>query len=241
MAEFAQLLNASPEELVRIFYKVKESPASGFVTKIDHTAKQLGMNHNQLICGLGFNRNLEELTDIISVLGFSSSKLLRYRRDELFTHDIYSQLSIDDVLDIYTHCLAEPSVLSEIEVLLPKRLAEIEIAVDDLTNPTAAISFKMELHVIYSSEIVSEPFAKKRILAKKNTIRVTPMWHEEIRLIVENNVIPAGNLFFSEQLSPEEKIVLIESGEINISMIKNRMQNTAITLAERSMLEDHLN
>ena len=240
MADFAQILNASPEDLVRLFYRIKQSTARGFVAKIDHTAAQLELNHSQLICALGFNKHLEELIDILSVLGFSSAKLLRYRRDELFIHDVYHQLSIDDVLDIYTFCMAEPTVLLEVQHLLQQRLSEIESAIKGLSNPNATISFKMELHVVYSSEIATGAFAEQRIMSKKNLKTATSMWHEEIRLIVENSVIPAGNLFFSEQLSPEEKLVLIESGEINISMIKNRMQNTTITAAERDMLEDHL-
>lgn len=241
MADFAGLLNASPEELVRIFYRVKDAKVHGFVAKIDHVASSIGLNHSQLICGLGFNKHLEELVDILSVLGFSSGKLLKYRRDELFAHDIYDRLSIDDILDIYTHCLADQNSLTELEPLLPLRINNIESSIEDASDPAIAISYKMELHAIYSSQIASTLFAEQRILMKKETKSSGKMWLEEIRLITENQVIPASNLFFSEDLTPEEKLMLIESGEINVSMIKNRMQNTDITTAERNMLEDKLN
>ena len=241
MADFVQLMEDSPEDLVRIFYRVKNPDFDGFVAKINHIANQLGLNHAQLICGLGFNSHLDELVDILSVLGFSTAKLLKYRRDELFTHDLYAELSIDDVLDIYTYCSKESNTLSEIERLIPMRLSEMENSIEGSSDPTVLISYKMELHAIYTSHLATETFAQQRILLKKKTNISRKMWLEEIRLIIDNNVIPAGNLFFSEELSPEEKLVLIESGEINVSMIKNRMQNTSISAAERDMLEDKLN
>lgn len=241
MVDFAELLSASPEELVRVFYGLKDARVHGFVAKIDHVAAAIGLNHSQLICGLGFNKNLEELVDILSVLGFSIGKLLKYRRDELFTHDIYNHLSIDNMLDLYTHCLAEQSVLAELEPLLPTRINEIASLIDSRSDATVALSYKMELYAVYSSQIATAAFAEQRILAKEKNKPAARMWLEEIRLIAENRVIPAGNLFFSEELTPEEKLVLIESGEINVSMIKNRMQNTAISAAERNMLEDKLN
>ena len=241
MASFTQLLNASPEDLLRIFYRVKPSSNAGFVAKIDDVAAQLDLNHAQLICGLGFNPQIAELVDVISVLGFTSPKLLCYRRDELFTHDVYDQLSIDDVLDLYTHCIAEQSILLETQSLLPARLDEIETAATKPSKPNTVISYKMELHAIYSSTIATEPFAERRILSKQQSgSPPTQIWCDEIKLITENEVIPPGNLFFSDQLSPAENLVLIESGGVNVSMIKNRMQNTAITEAERDMLEDHL-
>ena len=241
MAGFIQLLNATPEDLLRVFYRVKPSAHAGFVAKIDDIAAQLDLNHVQLICALGFNPQIAELVDVASVLGFTSPKLLCYRRDELFTHDLYNQLSIDDVLDLYTHCLEEQSVLLEIQSLFPDRLDEIESAITGPSNPNTVISYKMELHAIYSSAVATEPFAERRILSKQQPGPApTQMWCDEIRLITENDVIPPGNLFFSDQLSPAEKLVLIESGGIDVSMIKNRMQNTAITAAERDMLEDNL-
>ena len=71
---------AAPEEkLVQIFYRIKPLQHDDFIAKINHTASQLDVNHSQLVCALGFNKNIRDLTDILSVIGFTSYKLLSYR------------------------------------------------------------------------------------------------------------------------------------------------------------------
>lgn len=241
MADFNELLIGSPEALLKIFYRVRTNQQDGFVTTLNKVAEQVGVNQHQLICGLGFNPNLAEMPDVLSLLGFSSHKLLQYRRDELFVNDTYEKLNIDDILEIYTQVVDEPTLCEQLRVLLPRRLALIQQVIHGGMQPNKTISYKMELHAIYSSEIASESFVQNRITAKQAlSPSAQELWRDEIKLIVNNHVIPPSNLFFSDALSPEDKLILIESGEINISMIKNRMQNTAISAEERDMLEDHL-
>ena len=59
-------------------------------------------------------------------------------------------------------------------------------------------------------------------------------------MIVDAALLPVGNLFFSDSLLPVEKKFLIDSGGVNDLMIRNRMQNTAITEDEREMLEAYI-
>ena len=72
MISFAELLTASDEDLVKIFYKVNSDTSQDFIKNINSVAAQLELNHSQLVCAIGFNKNIRDLTDIMTVLGFKS-------------------------------------------------------------------------------------------------------------------------------------------------------------------------
>ena len=93
----------------------------------------------------------------------------------------------------------------------------------------------MELHAIYTSGAATEAFAQHRADRPIGQLRQAV---NEVQMILDAQLIAAGNLFFMNTLLPDEKKVLIESGEINDAMIRNRLQNTAISDDERDVLED---
>ena len=76
MLSFTELLTASDSDLVKIFYKIKANPKDDFIIRINKVAAQLGLNHSQLVCALGFNKYIRNLSDIYSTLGFRSYRLL---------------------------------------------------------------------------------------------------------------------------------------------------------------------
>lgn len=125
MIDFTELLIASDAELVKIFYKVKSDPSQDFIKNINSIAAQLELNHSQLVCAIGFNKNIRDLTDIMTVLGFKSYKVIIYRRNELFTTDSYQQLGIDNILDIYAERLEDEEILETLRELLRPRLEHI--------------------------------------------------------------------------------------------------------------------
>lgn len=237
MAEFREILIAPEEQLVQLFYRIRPSSNNDFIAKINHSAQQLAVNHSQLVCALGFNKNIRELTDILSVIGFSSYKLLSYRRDELFSTDTYLQLEIDNILDIYTERLEDEDLLTKLRDLLPARFSAIEAAIGRDENPSAIMSYKMEIHAVYAGGIATHQFAEMRVAQGIGRYRLMT---DEIQMIVEDNLIPAANMFFLDSLLPEEKKFLIESGDVNELMIRNRIQNTDITEDERDMLEAYI-
>lgn len=233
--EFIDLLTASDADLVKIFYKVKVDQNDDFIKRINKVAAQLGLNHSQLVCALGFNKNIRELTDIISVLGFRSYKLMSYRQNELFTTDTYQQLSIDNILDIYSARLEDAEIHESLQELLMPRLEHIEADIGKNEDPGHVISYRMEVHAIYTSGIADKSFAEKRI--NKNGIGKFRTMANELGVIVEAGLMPSSNLFFMDSISPEEKKDLIERKHIPESMIKNRLQNQKISQEERDMLE----
>ena len=237
MIGFTELLTASDDQLVKIFYKVKVDQNDDFIKRINKIAAQLGLNHAQLVCAVGFNKNIRDLTDIISVLGFRDYKLLSYRQNELFTTDTYQQLAVDNILDIYSARLEDVQIMESLRELLMPRLEHIEADIEKNEDPSHIFSYRMEVHSIYTSGIADKKFAEQRLsknIGKYRTIA------NELGVIVEAGLIPASNLFFMETISPEEKKELIEQKHISDEMVKNRLQNSKISSEERDMLEAYI-
>jgi hypothetical protein len=237
MPSFTELLTASDDELVRIFYKTSTGDETDFIKKINMVAAQLELNHTQLVCAIGFNKHIRDLTDIQQQLGFRSFKLLTYRMHELFTTDTYTQLAIDNILDIYSERLEDQEILDTLRELLHPRLEHIEADIEKTSDPSHIISYKMEIHSIYTSGIADKTFADERLNKDIGQYRIMA---NEANVIIDAGYHPPSNLFFMDSLSPEEKSDLIEAGHINNDMIKNRLQNAKISEEERELLEEHL-
>ena len=235
MASFRDILTATDAGLVQTFYKVKPSDDPDFIKKINAVAAQVELNHSQLVCALGFNRNIRDLTDILSVIGFSSYKLLMYRRNELFATDTYDQLDIDNVVDVYAEHIEDEEILETIRELAAQRLGNIEQKLTLSDDPQTTICYKMEVHSIYTGGIATPEMVASRVEAPIGDMRLIA---DEVQLIVESEIIPAGNLFFSEDVLPAEKKLLIDDGHIDQAMITNRLKNEEISEDERQMLED---
>lgn len=238
MAHFTDLLTASDTELVKAFYKITPDRSLDLIKNINNIAARLELNHSQLVCAIGFNKNIRDLTDIITVLGFKSYKFLAYRRDELFTTDTYQQLGIDNMLDIYSHYLEDEEILGKIRELLLPRLGYIESDIEKSGgDPGLTISYRMEIHSIYTSSIADKTFAEKRL--QKDIGKYRHM-ASEVNEIINANLFPPSNFFFMDTLLPDEKRELIENKHISPEMIKNRLQNSKISQEERDMLEDFI-
>ncbi|HIF50728.1 MAG TPA: hypothetical protein EYQ42_04220 [Thiotrichaceae bacterium] len=237
MPSFTELLTASDADLVRIFYKTSTGEETDFIKRINVVAAQLELNHSQLVCALGFNKHIRELTDIQQQLGFRSFKLLTYRMHELFTTDTYIELPIDNILDIYSERLEDKEVLDTLRELLHPRLEHIEADIEKTLDPAHIISYKMEIHSIYTSGIADKQFADDRLNKDIGKYRLMA---NEANVIIDAGYHPPSNLFFMDSLSPEEKLDLIDAGHINQDMIKNRLQNAKISAEERDVLEEHI-
>jgi len=235
MISFTELLTASDAELVKIFYKVKSDPTVDFIKNINSIATQLELNHSQLVCAIGFNKNIRDLTDIMTVLGFKSYKVMIYRRNELFTTDTYQQLDIDNILDIYSARLEDEEILETLREMLHPRLQHIEADIEKTDDPGYTISYRMEIHSIYQSGIADKSFAEERI--EKDIGKFRHM-ASELSEMINADIFPPSNFFFMETISPDEKRELIQQEHVSSDMVKNRLQNAKISADEREMLEE---
>ena len=235
MISFTELLTATDADLVKIFYKVKSDTSVDFIKNINSIATQLELNHSQLVCAIGFNKNIRDLTDIITVLGFKSYKVMIYRRNELFTTDTYQQLGIDNILDIYVARLEDEEILETLRELLPPRLQHIEADIEKTDDPGYIISYRMEIHSIYQSGIADKSFAEERIQKDIGKFRHIA---SELSEMINADIFPPSNFFFMETISPDEKRELIQQEYVSSDMVKNRLQNAKISADERDMLEE---
>lgn len=234
---FAELLTATDADLVKIFYKIQTDPKDDFIIRINKVAAQLDLNHTQLICALGFNRHIRELTDIHSVLGFKSYKLLMYRNNELFSTDTYKQLSIDNVIDIYAEHLQDNAIFNALRQLLKPRLNNIQTSIANSDDSALIISYRMEIHTIYTAGLGDQAFAESRLAEPIGQFRQLA---NEVNIIADSSLIPPSNMFFMDTLSPQEKCSLIDKKQISQSMIENRLKNSKISAEERDLLENYI-
>ncbi len=235
MISFTELLTANDADLVKTFYKVKSDPSVDFIKNINSIATQLELNHSQLVCAIGFNKNIRDLTDIMTVLGFKSYKVMIYRRNELFTTDTYQQLGIDNILDIYSARLEDEEILETLRELLHPRLQHIEADIEKTDDPGYTVSYRMEIHSIYQSGIADKSFAEERI--QKDIGKYRHM-ASELSEMINAEIFPPSNFFFMETITPDEKRELIQQDHVSSDMVKNRLQNSKISADERDMLEE---
>ena len=237
MISFTDLLTANDANLVKIFYKVKSDPSVDFIKNINSIGTQLELNHSQLVCAIGFNKNIRDLTDIMTVLGFKSYKVMIYRRNELFTTDTYQQLGIDNILDIYSARLEDEEILETLRELLHPRLQHIEADIEKTDDPGYTVSYRMEIHSIYQSGIADKSFAEERI--QKDIGKYRHM-ASELSEMINAEIFPPSNFFFMETITPDEKRELIQQEHVSLDMVKNRLQNSKISADERDMLEEFI-
>ena len=237
MVSFTELLTASDSDLVKIFYKISIYEKDDFIIKINTAAEQIGLNHSQLVCALGYNKNIRDLVDIYSTLGFRSYKLLFYRCNDLLTNDTYSQLPIENILDIYSERLEDQIILDTIKDIINPRLKHIEEDIEKNDDPSHIFSYRMEIHAIYSSGIADQSFAENRLKMINSKFRILS---DEVQAIIQAEVLPPSNLFFTNDISQEEKKSLLDKNLIKPDMIKNRLQNKNISGEERELLETYL-
>ena len=233
MSDFREIITATPEKLVNVFYRIKPAPTPDFIVRIDWAATQLELNHTQLVCALGFNAAMETTSEVLALLGFSSYKALLIRRNELFCTAPYESLPIDNVIDIYTFAERNPGLTDQLRGLMKRRLETLEAAVDRDDDPAPGISYRIEVHAIYNGGFVDKAFAEDRLSRDIGRYRLLA---SEVEAIVARGFLPASNIFFMDSVTPEEKRLLIERGLIPPEMIRNRLNNPALSEAERNVL-----
>ena len=123
------------------------------------------------------------------------------------------------------------------EYLLSSRLKSIEKRIDETVNSLIIDKYKEEMRAIYSDEVVSLDFVEKRLEQSDSGFRALL---NEVSLIVESKIIPAGDIFFRATILPQEKKKLLDKGLIPRNLIEMRLGDPAILSVEKKMLNDYL-
>jgi hypothetical protein len=236
MASFKEILNFSEEELLQLLYKFNISEEV-IEDKAEAIAIQLKLREAQLVCAVGFNKSVRKIPEVPLILGFESYDSLVNARNEFFTMDIYKLLSLDNILSIYSIVKNDVKNKQIMEYLLSTRLETIEKRIEETVNSLIIDKYKEEMRAIYSDGIVSIDFVETRLDKSDSGFRALL---NEVTLIVENKIIPAGDVFFRESILPQEKRKLLNKGLIPRSLIETRLGDPNISDVEKKILYDHL-
>ena len=238
MARFNEILTGTTEELVKIFYLYEGDMQEDSELKRKTIAKLIKLKTGQLICAIGFNQNIEELTDILPILGYKNIDELIKDRNDIFINDTYRKLSLDNILAIYEAVKGKQQMLQVMQYLLEGRLASIESKIEQTVNSMIIEKYKAEMRAIYSDNIADIDFAENRLSKTDSGFRALL---NEVTIIAESKILPAGDIFFRETILPEEKRKLLNKGMIPIDLIEARLEEEHISKQEKKMLLDYIN
>ena len=238
MSRFTEILTASSEDLLKTLYKSSSgSGDSSSTSRTKQVANNLGLTYSQLVCAVGFNAKIQDLSDVVAVMGFDSYDALARERNQAFTNDIYQQLGIKDVLAIYRHVADCMPLLEVIQHLLTRRLQKIEDRIEATVNSVVIERYKKEMRSIYNDGVAQIDFAEERLSKTHSGFRALL---NEVAIIVESRLIPIGDIFFRESILPEEKRRLMIRGLIPRDLVESRLEDRNIPEQERNVLEDQL-
>jgi hypothetical protein len=236
MSRFEEILTAGSEDLLKTLYKSasnQQEPVATGSTRARQTARNLGFSYAQLVCALGFNPHIRDLSDVLAVVGFDSYDKLAHERNLAFINDAYQQLAVKDVLTVYQHVSSDPQILDVIQHLIQLRLENIERQIEATINSVFIERYKKEMRAIYNDGVAQIDFAEKRL---QNTHSGFRALSNEVALIVESRLMPVGDLFFRDSILPEEKRRLIIRGLIPRNLIEARLADAALSQREREVL-----
>lgn len=236
MTGFKEIIFANNEELMQFFYKLKNDQVP-LDDRLEQAAKKLKLRTAQIVCGFGFNRLTRDMPELLPILGFITYDEMASARNDIFTNDTYKYLSLDNILNIYTAIREDPDSMQLIPYLLKKRLDNIEDKIETTVNSLLIDKYKAEMRCIYNEGIANIEFAEERLERHDSGFRALL---NEVNIIIESKLIPAGDIFFREKILPEEKRKLLNKGLIPKELIQSRLEDEATTQEERVILNDYL-
>ena len=196
MPGFKEIISANPEELMQFFYKINNDNTP-LEERFGNTVKKLQLRPAQIICSLGFNPNAKELPELLPVLGYVTYDELARERNDRFTTDIYKELSLENILSIYSAVKNDPDNLQLMPYLLKARLANIEEKIETTVNSLVIDKYKAEMRSIYNDGIANIDFAEDRLNRLDSGFRALL---NEVTIITESRIIPVGDIFFREMI-----------------------------------------
>jgi len=237
MSKFQDILTASGEDLLKLLYRSSAGVNGKSPGSPREYARTLGLTYAQLVCALGFNSNIQNLPDVLEILGFESYDALARERNQYFANDIYDRLGIKDVLAIYLHVPHDMKMLEVMQYLLSNRLRHIEDRIEATVNSIIIERYKKEMRSIYNDGVAQIEFSEERLNQTHSGFRALL---NEVVMIVEARLIPIGDLFFRDTILPEEKRRLIMKGLIPKLLVEQRLEDESVSEQERRVLEEQL-
>ncbi len=200
-------------------------------------ATSIKLRPEQLICAFGFNPHIRFFTEELNVLGYATFGELVQERNNTFTSDIYKRLTLDNVLQIYKTIRNDQETLEVMQYLLRHRLDRIESEIESTVNSMIIDKYKNEMRAVYSLGIAGIDFTEERLDRQDSGFRALL---NEVSIIVENKIIPVGEIFFRNTILPQEKLKLLSKGLIPRELVQSRINDETISSGEKKVLNDYL-
>lgn len=236
MTDFKEIIFAEAAPLKRFFQALK-SDATPVDERLNQVAVKTGLRQAQVICSFGFNRAARTMPEFLPVLGFVTYDEMATERNNIFTTDIYKYLTLDNILSIYSAIKDDPDSLQLMPYLLKKRLGNIEKKIESTVNSLIIDKYKAEMRCVYNEGIANLEFAEERLENHASGFRALL---NEVNIIIESKLIPAGDIFFRESILPEEKRKLLNKGLIPKELIQSRLEDETTPAEEKRILSDYL-
>jgi len=234
MSDFANILTGTEESLLQLFCRFNDDASPD--KRLPGIAKKLRLHPEQLLCALGFNLHASHLSEIFSLLAYATFDELCQARNEAFTKDVYRCLSLEDILQIYGVIQNDVQALDAVQPLLKRRLEKIEERIESTVNSLIIEKYKTEVRAIYNDGIAKIEFAEERLGKTDCGFRALL---NEVAIIIESKLIPAGDIFFRDTILPEEKRKLLNTGLIPEELIQSRLDED-VSADEKKVLTDYL-
>jgi hypothetical protein len=236
MSTFNDIITAAEEELLQQFYRFKDDPAA-HGNKLSTIAKKCRIHPQQLICAVGFNPHARYLTEIFPLIGYATYNELSQERNEIFISDIYKRLSLDNVLKIYQVVVTDTELLELMQYLLKSRLEKVEERIEETVNSLVIEKYRAEIRAIYNDGVATIDFAEERLNRPDSGFRALL---NEVVIIVESKLIPAGEIFFRDAILPQEKQKLLSRGMIPKELVESRLADKNTSSEEKKVLYGYL-
>ena len=232
---FHEILTGTEEHLVQVFCKFNDNANPG--RHLPDIAGKLRLHPEQLLCAIGFNFQSRHLTEIFPLLGYTTFDELCRKRDEIYVTDVYKRLTLENVLQIYGAVKDDDSsTLDLMQDLLKHRLEKIEQRIECTVNSLIIEKYKAEVKAIYNDGIAQIEFAEQRLDKPDSGFRALL---NEVAIIIESRLIPAGDIFFRDTILPAEKRKILNMGLIPAELIQLRLDD-GVSADEKKVLTDHL-
>lgn len=236
MTSFHAILNANQGELIKLL-TVHQNMEIELPDRMMNLVKNLRLREEQIVCAVGFNPHSRNLDEINPLLGLNSYDELIHRRNDIFTTDIYKRLSLDNVLHIYTVVKDAPDTLQIMQYLLKLRLDRVEARIEETVNSLIIEKYKAEMRAIYSDGVANIDFTEERLNRQDSGFRALL---NEVAIIVESRIIPAGDIFFRDTILPEEKRKMLSTGLIPRELVESRLKDKTTSIEEKKVLNEYL-
>ena len=236
MYSFETLLHAAPDELLAILSATRVGPLDKRDARREQIAQQLGVKVVELVCAMGFNGAVAEDASFCRVLGYGSYDDLIAARNYAFIHDVYSALSINQVVEIYPVLRRLQADTSQWSDLVALRIASIEDQLEETINPILIGGYKLEIRSIYENKLADEAFVSGRLGPNHAVMRDMA---GELSNMLEQGAIEPRSLLAAPGVSLNEKRRVVFQGLIPAPDVQ-RFINTLESDDERAGFREAL-